>query len=418
MNGGANLLTLLAILAAGAILFFSWARFVRWAYRVRAPRPARLRARCADAWEIAVYHRPAPRRRFVEPILLCHGLAANHYNFEFEPPYSLAHSLADAGFDCFTVEWRGAGASRHPPKGRGRWSFSADDYIRLDAPALIDLALRHTGAKRAFWIGHSLGGLIGLATAQGEEGNRLSGLLTLGAPVYFGYNRWLRAAVRIGALAAWPLAFRHELLSAALAPFLGYVVLPFSDVIANPRHVPAPLQRRVYAQLISSVSRKLLLQLRDWTAHDVFRSFDRSTDYRAGVSRLSLPLLVLGGSRDRLAPPDAVRRAFELAGSADKTLMIFGSDNGDRQEYGHGDLVFGEGAPAEVFPRITTWLQERATPVQAEHKSASEPDPGSEQEAASQSSSVSSSGSASAPESASSSESGSGCGQPSASARR
>src|SRR5262249_52396882 len=103
MIGGANLLTLLAILTAGAILFCSWALFVRWLYRVRTPPPARLKARCADAWEIAVYHRPPARRRFAEPILLCHGLAANHFNFEFEPPYSLAHSLADAGFDCFTV---------------------------------------------------------------------------------------------------------------------------------------------------------------------------------------------------------------------------------------------------------------------------------------------------------------------------
>ena len=416
MNGGANLLTLLAILAAGAVLFFSWALLVRWVYRVRAPPPARLIAGCADAWEISVYHRPAPIRRFLEPILLCHGLAANHCNFDFDPPYSLAHSLAAAWFDCFTVEWRGARASRRAPKGRGRWSFCVDDHIQLDAPALIDLALRHTGAKQAFWVGHSLGGLIGLAAAQGDQGQRLRGLLTLGAPLYFRYNRWLQAAVRIGALAAWPFAFRHELLSAALAPFLGYVELPFSDVIANPRHVPASLQRRVYAQLISSVSRKTLLQLRDWTAHDVFRSFDKSTDYRAGVSRLSLPLLVLGGTRDRLAPPDAIRRAFELAGSADKTLMIFGSDNGDRQEYGHGDLVFGEGAPAEVFPRIATWLQERATPVEAE--TASEANRGSEQEAASQPPPVSSSGSASASDSTSASESAPDGERSSASARR
>ncbi|HME90619.1 MAG TPA: alpha/beta fold hydrolase, partial [Myxococcaceae bacterium] len=265
MIGGANLLTLLAILTAGAILFCSWALFVRWLYRVRTPPPARLKARCADAWEIAVYHRPPARRRFAEPILLCHGLAANHFNFEFEPPYSLAHSLADAGFDCFTVECRGARASRRAPKGKGRWSFCTDDHIRLDAPALIELALRRTCAKRAFWVGHSLGGLIGLAAAQGEQGHCLSGLLTLGAPLFFHYDRWLQAAVRIGAQLAWPFAFRQELLSAALAPFLGYVELPFSDVIANPRHVPAPLQRRVYALLISSVSRKLLLQLRDWT---------------------------------------------------------------------------------------------------------------------------------------------------------
>jgi pimeloyl-ACP methyl ester carboxylesterase len=356
---------------AGATLFVLWALWVRWVYRVRVPAPVQLRARCADAWEIAIYHRPAQPRRFVEPLLLCHGLAANHFNFEFEPPYSLAHSLSAAGFECFTVELRGGRASRCPPRGRGRWSFCADDYVSLDAPALIQTALRKAGARGAFWIGHSLGGLIGLAAAQTDQAQHLRGLLTLGAPVFFGYNRWLQAALKVGALAAWPFAFRQELLSSALAPFLGYAVLPFTDVIANPRHVPPRIQRRVYAQLVTSVSRKLLLQLRDWTSQDVFRSVDQRIDYRAGVSALRLPLLMLGGSRDRLCPPDAIRRAFELSRSADKTMMIFGCDNGDRQEYGHGDLVFGEGAPAEVYPRMATWLAERATPLEADREFAS-----------------------------------------------
>lgn len=357
------LLVLLGAFAALA-LWATWVMGVLWYYRIRSERPKRLRARCSDGWEIAVYHRPAPGRRFREPVLLCHGFAANHHTFDFDPPHSLAHVLAEAGFECFTVEWRGTGRSGRPPRGYPAHDHCADDYARKDAPALIDLALRETGASRAFWLGHSMGGLIGYAVAQGPHGDKLAGLLALGSPVYFQYDTTLRGALRLGRLAAWPFGLRQRLLSATVAPFLGYVVLPLADVVANPQAIPPPLQRKVFAHLISSVSRKLVLQFEDWATHDAFRSFDRTQDWRAGIARLSLPMLIMGGSADRLAPPACVRAQFELSGSADKTLMVFGRDNGDELDYGHGDLLFGAGAPVEVYPRIRRWLEEHATPLE------------------------------------------------------
>src|SRR5690606_36079229 len=99
-------------------------------------RPAQQRVRCADGWELTVFHRAPAVRRFEEPVLLVHGLAANHYTFDFDPPYSLAHVLADAGFECFSVDLRGTGRSRRPPRGlRAQWTV--DDHVTLDAPALI-----------------------------------------------------------------------------------------------------------------------------------------------------------------------------------------------------------------------------------------------------------------------------------------
>jgi pimeloyl-ACP methyl ester carboxylesterase len=104
-----------------------------------------------------------------------------------------------------------------------------------------------------------------------------------------------------------------------------------------------------------------MLQFHDWTTHDAFRSLDRSVDYREGIRRLDLPLLVMAGSQDRLAPPAAAKAQLELAASKDKTLVVFGKENGDREDYGHGDLVFGRGAPEEVYPYILRWLEGRAT---------------------------------------------------------
>ncbi|WP_163868220.1 alpha/beta fold hydrolase [Myxococcus eversor] len=342
-----------------------WVALVRRWYRLKTPLPQAFKARCADGWELAVHARRAPVRRFEEPVLLCHGLAANRYTFDFEPPYSVAHYLAEAGFDCFSVEWRGTGHSRMPPRGRRYTDFTIDDHILQDGPALLELALKETGAKRAFWLGHSLGGLVGYGLAQGPEGAKLAGLLTLGAPVHFKSEPFLRTLISLGVRAAWPARFRQEWMSASLAPFLGYVTLPLSDLVVNPQHIPPRIQRQVYANMMSSMSRKVLLQFQDWIEHDAFRSFDRTRDWRAGISRLQLPILVMGGSADRLATAENVESQFALVTAEDRTLHVFGKDRGDALDYGHGDLVFGSGAPKEVYPIIREWLEKHATPLES-----------------------------------------------------
>jgi pimeloyl-ACP methyl ester carboxylesterase len=363
MKAPVNLAAWLAFSAAAGTFLAVWVLGVRRHYRVRAAPPLLLKARCSDGWELGVFYRAAAHRRFREPVLLCHGLAANHFNFDFEPPFSVAHALSERGFDCFSIDLRGARASR-PPAWRWPKNYSVDDHIRFDAPTLLDLALKRSGAAQAFWVGHSLGGLIGLAVAEGGRAGQLRGLATLGAPAYFNYDPPLKRSVRFGLALAWPYRLRYELLSGALAPFLGGVVLPFSDVIAYPRHITEQVQRKLYAQLITSVSRGVLAQFWDWVEHNAFRSLDRQVDYREGIKSLGPPMLVIGASRDQLAPPWSVQWAFELAGSSDKTLKIFGREYGESQDYGHGDLIFGERAPYDVFPLIADWLAARATPLQ------------------------------------------------------
>jgi len=357
--------TLWVLLAGLALLAVNvlWVLTVRWWYRLRTAEPERVKVRCQDGWELTVHVRRAAHRRFEEPVLLCHGLAANRCTFDFEPPYSLAHSLSEAGFDCFSVEWRGIGHSRPPPRGR-RWpDVTVDELIAQDGPALIEMALAQTGARRAFWVGHSLGGLVGYAVAQGPAGTKLAGLLALGSPVFFPPDPLLRRLIHVGTMAAWPRGFRNEWLSRSLAPYLGHITLPLSDVLINPKHILPPIQRKVYANMMASMSRNVLRQFQDWIDHDAFRSFDGSVDWRAGLARLELPVMVMGGSADRLASPKNLRAQFELVGSPDKQIHIFGCERGDKMNYGHGDLLFGTGAPLEVQPEIRDWLAARATPL-------------------------------------------------------
>jgi len=365
---------LLLILALAVILAL-WLLAVRAHYRLREPRPTPFKVTCADGWELTLYHRAPNVRRFREPVLLVHGLAANHYTFDFDPPYSLAHVLAGAGFDCFSVDLRGTGRSARPPRGR-RSEWTVDDHVGIDTPAILDAVCARSGATRVLWVGHSLGGLVGYAAAQGPEAQRIKGIVALGAPVFLRYGPWMRLAIALGTAAAWPFRLRHTVASVALAPFLGYLQIPFSAIVANTHHIEPRTQRQVYAHLMSAMGRRVLAQFRDWAANDAFRSADRRTDWRAGLPSLGVPLLVMGGRADALATPAAIEAQFALAGSPDKTLVMLGKEDGMAQDYGHGDLLYGTGVPTEVHPPIREWLIAHATPVAVELQPASAEDHG------------------------------------------
>lgn len=355
-----TVLMLVAALVATVVLVWAWVWSVRRFYNP-GPDPTRpLRAVCADGWSLAVYHRAPAVRRFEEPILLGHGLAANRYNFDLAP-MSLSSHLADLGFECFVVDWRGTGGSRRPPPGRAPMSQTFDEHVDQDAPALLDLALRETGARRAFWVGHSLGGLVGYAVAQGPEGHRIAGLVTLGSPAALSADRVLRWLLRLGLLLSWPRGLRHDVLAAIFAPMAGRFTLAVAERLGNIREMDPRLQRQLLAHQIAPIGRPMLRQLADWIDSGSFRSIDRKRNYRDGLAQVTVPVLCVGGSVDRMAPPESVVAGYERLGSQDKTLVMFGGESGHAAEYGHADLVFGRSAPAEVYPVVSGWLESRAT---------------------------------------------------------
>lgn len=354
-----RLLLLVAALLLAGLLWALWLALVRRRYRLTVGEPVRHTVQASDGWKLAIYERQPAKRQFEEPVLLCHGLSANHHTFDFEPPYSLAHHLCEAGFACFSIDWRGTGGSAIR-FGRSR-RYTIDDHIHFDASALLETALLKSGARKAFWLGHSLGGLIGYAFAQQLGKDKLSGLLALGAPVFFAYPPWMRRFLFMGTLAAWPFSLPHRLLGVSLSPFLGYGPLPFSELVMSPGSISPAVQRKAFSHLATSIGRGVLLQLMDWVKNDAFRSVDGKVNWREGLRGLKAPLLVMGGSADKLAPPDALKGQFELAGSEDKTLVVFGTDRGDKGDYGHGDLLFGTHAPSEVYPVVSQWLASRAS---------------------------------------------------------
>lgn len=350
-----------ALLISGAvILLAAWWAVVQWVYALEDDRPALLRATTADGWSLAVWHRPAPARRFDEAIVLCHGLANNAAFMDFQAPQSLAAFLAEQGYDCFSVDLRGAGGSKAP--GEGPLDATFDDHVRLDVPAVLELVQRTSGAKRVWWVGHSLGGLVGLAAASGAEGARFAGVVTVGSPLFFRFRPALRRLVAVARFLSAPWGQLPTGALALIAPFAGRFPAPrVARLTANLDNLAGRAQRQLVVNVFAPMWRGVMGQLGDWLLHDAFRSLDGAVDYRQAAARLALPVLVIGGTVDTMAPPDVSRDYFELLATPDKQLALFGRSYGHALEYGHGDLVVGTHATVEVYPVVRDFLVPRST---------------------------------------------------------
>ncbi len=349
--GGVLLITLVVTLVV-LLLVLAVVAFTP-PFALTRPSPERLTATAADGWPLAVHYRAATPRRFAEPIVLCHGLANNHLLFEFQPPQNLAMALSEAGFDCYSVDLRGAGASR-PVKRPADVSF--DDHVRLDVPAVRALIEAHRGPGKLIWLGHSLGGLLGLAAATTTLEGHLQALVTIGSPVFFPGQRQVRLLLR---LAQWlsPRGAFHSQALRHIAPFAGRLnAKRLVRASANLDNLTPQSQRQLLSNVFAPMWRGVLRQLETWTREDSFRAADGSVDYRRALTQLSLPVLVVGGTVDGLAPEAVTRMYFTALTAPDKTLRVFGRSGGQHEDYGHGDLVVGKHAAVEVYPVLLEFL--------------------------------------------------------------
>lgn len=343
-------MTLILILC-GAFGIACWIAFTR--YPLENPRPPAIRATTSDDWSLAIHVRRAPDRKFREPVLLCHGLGNNHTIFDFDAPVSLAQHLSLAGFDCYSVDLRGAGAS--PMPNSGPYDIAFDNYVASDVPALIAAILADSGAQRLLWIGHSLGGLIGLAASTGPLASRFAGLCTIGSPVYLESSRKSLFELTLGQwLAPWGVlnvpALRY------LAPLTGRIPGPRYLKSANVDNLDMLVQRKLLDNTLAPVFRGVLAQIRDWVARGAFCSVDGTIDYRARLARLRCPLLVVGGTIDGLAPERTTRQYFDGLFNSQRELAMFGRAYGHSVDYGHGDLLVGRTACLDVYPVIARAL--------------------------------------------------------------
>jgi pimeloyl-ACP methyl ester carboxylesterase len=346
-----------------ALLIYAGFLAARYFFVARYPDEIHF-ATTADGWRLAVVrYRPAVAPLRSDPVLLIHGIAANRNSLDLTDELSLARHLAARGHDVWLVELRGRGLSMRPrlfSEVRYDWSF--DEYAERDLPAAAQAVLRATGAPRLHLVGFSTGALAAYAWLSDPHRElEVASLVSLGGPTSF--KRMSRSlSGRVVRNLRW---LRHRWLMRVMAPVSGYWHPSPLQIIHNPENTDGAIQRRAMVNMIANFSRNELLQYSDWILNDVFRSIDHRRDYRAELPRITTPTLLLAGTRDVLAPPDAVKATFDSIGATDKQFQICSRAQGMRVNYGHYDLLIGREAPAEIYPLIARWIESHADLTQA-----------------------------------------------------
>jgi pimeloyl-ACP methyl ester carboxylesterase len=314
-----------------------------------------------DGWRLAVHRYRAKGPPKGAPVVLCHGVGANRYIFDLPGAHSLARFLSKRGRDIWVVELRGSGMSDRPGLlySNVPYSWTFDDHLNYDVPAVINQVIVRTGAPAVHWIGHSMGGMLIQAHLAEQDRPRICSAVTLGSPVDFSKVRM--RAVRILS----KMRNFLKLTPIPPMPFNGRLVIPVAHRIPGylfglfyPPNIDSPVVKRIIAvgsELIAS--RKLWLDLGRFVDTGEF-SNQQGRRYLERLFESPVPILIAGGGMDMMAPPNSITTAFVPGRDVGKRVChIFGKASGTVEDYGHVDLLVGIRSEQEVFPIILSWLE-------------------------------------------------------------
>lgn len=285
-------------------------------------------------------------------VLLVHGFGQNRYAWHL-PSRSMANYLAKAGFDVFNLDLRGHGRSRHFGSRRSK---SVSDYVEEDLPNAVEEIQAIAGKRPVFLVGHSLGGLVSYAAAPGLDG-AVAGVASFGSPYHFGRGSTSLTAIAtfvrmvnvlrlkpnppvpLKAVGLTMAAFRHLAESPLYPmPWRGWHKGSMEPQVLT-EHLRMAFDRAGLAELA---------ELFEWAAQ---KRFGGENDYGARFEKLDLPLLVVAGAHDDLAPPAGVQPAYARSESSDKTYRAL--------PLGHIDLLVGREAPKTAWPMLAQWITAR-----------------------------------------------------------
>ena len=327
-------------------------------------------AHTEDGWDLAIVHFApadygATPRPGALPVVMCHGITSTSITFDLGGQ-GLAPYLAKRGYDVWAVNLRGEREGSRPARGTSRapgWVFQ--DYLEKDVPALIDAVIEETGAPQVIWVGHSMGGILLYATLIRHGDAKVRAGVTIGSPITFRHpDDFARTMVDANRLVRRSKTLPARWLGRALARrrLDGPLAERVTRYVANPDNFPPAFRRKYLYNSLPDQSEALLDQFSGALATDTMMDARTGQDFRTRMGEIRVPLLIVAGGMDYLAPPYATLAAYDAAGSTDKTFRVFSRANGDSVDYGHGDLCLGTTTEREVYPVIEEWIARHEPP--------------------------------------------------------
>lgn len=295
------------------------------------------------------------------PVILSHGLLVNSSFLNLDEDNSLARYLAEQGFDVWNLSFRGTGRSLAPLKDPPK-SWNLDVFVEQDIPQVIQYVAKETKSAKLGWIGFELGGVLAYGYLGQSSDPRVAALVTIAAPVTFREPEQDPLKGLLG-LNERPTLKRFVLYvnGPSLMRFLVPLVPNLEKLFYNPDNMDDEVKEKFFTDALATVNQGVLDHLLVVLERGEVVSSRGGFRYREHLGKIRIPVLVIGGTEDLIAPPKALEQSYTRLGSADRTLKIFGAENKKATAYGHFDLLLGRDAKTEIFPVIGQWLKQRLT---------------------------------------------------------
>jgi polyhydroxyalkanoate synthase subunit PhaC len=353
----------LAIALLIALVLF-WAHLRYWDRRLGIILTYELEERIATPDGTAIELRRLPRGSDVDtdlpPVILVHGLGANHRNNDLDADLSLARTLRAAGRDVWLVTLR-SGLSRITRAEIKLVRFAA--MVRHDLPLAIDTVLERTKSSQLDYVGFSMGGMLLYAALEHTvPQTKLRRAAVIGSPALirppWPLPRWL---VRVPPALLFNMRLR--LLARAGAFASEWVRTPFHRLIFNPDNVAPGIARVALANLVADVPGGLNLDFAVWALSADGRLMLDGESVLDRLADVEVPALFFAGGADRLAPPEAVHAAYAAWGlrhpEIEKRFVLLSREAGAQGDYGHGDMALGRHVREDIFEPIVEFLSAR-----------------------------------------------------------
>ncbi|BDT90688.1 hypothetical protein IFM12275_06640 [Nocardia sputorum] len=250
------------------------------------------------------------------PVVLVPGTFDNRGVYLWPGGGGLAVVLAEAGFDVWVAERRGTGGVLPDPRVRAGW----DEALRCDLPVVQQL-IAETGTGPAFWVGHSLGGvLVARAVAETLDRHRVAGMVLINAAVEVPLLTH-RLATRLLTSPRWGKSF------------------PARALRLGPEDEPV----------------EALSDATMWAAHERGR-----TAISGALAGVDVPVLALTSPRDVIATPRRCRRLLDGCGAQDVRVQSASRRYGFARNHTHESPLMHPDATSDVFPFVRDWLIARS----------------------------------------------------------
>jgi alpha-beta hydrolase superfamily lysophospholipase len=272
---------------------------------------------CDGAILRAVVQDPPDGSPFLGTVVLVHTMLGDKSAFGTREHPGLSSELASCGLRTVAFDFRGHGDSRGADPGDA--SFSYDDLVRRDLPAVYECARARDEGQPVVMLGHSIGGTVALA-AQGTNRTHADAIVAVGA------NVWLRE-------------LEPSRLRWAIKSSLARAALTVSRTAHRLALEGAP------PFFVGDVLRGVM--------EGVWRSADGKDDYLSALSRITAPVATVLGERDRLLCHPAAGDAF-----ADRCA---GQRSSFSAPVGHRALVKDERARPALVAAVR-WALAQARP--------------------------------------------------------